>query len=70
MPGEHKDENLRACIAEHLYLLLESRTASRSKPPLPPKEPSTPEAIKQFNDDEDQVAAISKQIVGKEDQPR
>jgi hypothetical protein len=33
----------------------------------PPGEPSTPEAIKQFNDD--QVAAISKQIVGKEDQP-
>lgn len=32
-----------------------------------PSEPSTPEAIKQFNDD--QVAAISKQIPGKEDQP-
>jgi hypothetical protein len=32
-----------------------------------PGEPSTPEAIKQFNDD--QVAAISKQIAGKEDQP-
>ncbi|MFY9530280.1 MAG: c-type cytochrome [Candidatus Acidiferrales bacterium] len=32
-----------------------------------PSEPSTPEAIKQFNSD--QVAAISKQIAGKEDQP-
>lgn len=32
-----------------------------------PSEPPTPEAIKQFNDD--QVAAISKQIAGKEDQP-
>jgi hypothetical protein len=32
-----------------------------------PNEPSTPEAIKQFNDD--QVAAISKQIAGKEALP-
>jgi hypothetical protein len=31
-------------------------------------EPSTPEAIKQFNDDK--VAELSKQIAGKEDQPR
>ena len=35
--------------------------------PASPSEPSTPEAIKQFNDD--QVAAISKQIAGKEDLP-
>jgi hypothetical protein len=32
-----------------------------------PSEPSTPAAIKQFNDE--QVAAISKQIAGKEGQP-
>ena len=32
-----------------------------------PGEPSTPEAIKQFNDE--QVAALSKQIAGKEGQP-
>ena len=41
---------------------------SQEKKTLPsPGEPSTPEAIKQFNDE--QVAAISKQISGKEDQP-
>ena len=33
----------------------------------PSPEPSTPEAIKQFNDDK--VAELSKQIAGKEDQP-
>jgi hypothetical protein len=32
-----------------------------------PSEPTTPEAIKQFNDD--QIAAVSKQIAGKERQP-
>ena len=32
-----------------------------------PGEPSTPEAIKQFNDDN--LAELSKQIAGKEDQP-
>ena len=32
-----------------------------------PAEPSTPEAIKQFNDDK--VAELSRQIAGKEDQP-
>jgi photosynthetic reaction center cytochrome c subunit len=32
-----------------------------------PTEPSTPEAIKQFN--EDKVVELSKQIAGKEDQP-
>ena len=37
------------------------------KIPAPADEPSTPEAIKQFNDDK--VAELSKQIAGKEDQP-
>ena len=39
----------------------------QEKTPDSRSEPSTPEAIKQFNDD--QVAAISKQIAGKEEQP-
>jgi len=34
---------------------------------VPADEPSTPEAIKQFNDEK--VAELSKQIAGKEDQP-
>jgi len=41
--------------------------AQQEKPPTPPFEPSTPEAIKQFNDDK--VAELSKQIAGKENQP-
>jgi hypothetical protein len=41
--------------------------AGQEKSPVPASEPSTPEAIKQFNDDS--VAALSKQIAGKEDQP-
>ena len=40
---------------------------SQGKVPVPADEPSTPEAIKQFN--EDKVAELSKQIAGKEDQP-
>ena len=39
----------------------------QEKPSVLADEPSTPEAIKQFNDDK--VAELSKQIVGKEDQP-
>ena len=38
-----------------------------SNPLTSPAEPSTPETIKQFNDDK--VAELSKQIAGKEDQP-
>jgi Photosynthetic reaction centre cytochrome C subunit len=39
----------------------------QEKASVSPDEPSTPEAIKQFNDDK--VAELSKQIAGKEDQP-
>jgi cytochrome c peroxidase len=41
--------------------------AGQEKSSAPTAEPATPEAIKQFNDDS--VAALSKQIAGKEDQP-
>jgi hypothetical protein len=41
--------------------------AGQEKSSVPPSEPSTPEAIKQFNDDS--VAALTKQIAGKENQP-
>ena len=39
----------------------------QEKASVPADEPSTQEAIKQFNDDK--VAELSKQIAGKEDQP-
>jgi hypothetical protein len=39
----------------------------QGKASVPADEPSTPEAIKQFNDDK--VAELSKQIAGKEDEP-
>jgi hypothetical protein len=39
----------------------------QEKPSVPPDEPSTPEVIKQFNNDK--VAELSKEIAGKEDQP-
>jgi hypothetical protein len=41
--------------------------SQQEKPPAPTDEPSTPETIKQFNDDK--VAELSKQIAGKEKQP-
>src|SRR5580700_8338086 len=41
--------------------------AAQEKSSVSENEPTTPEAIKQFNDDS--VAALSKQIAGKEDQP-
>lgn len=52
-----------------LAILLGSALAygQEAKPSGPPAEPSTPEAIKQFN--EDKVAELEKQIVGKEEQP-
>ncbi len=40
---------------------------AQEKPSIFPGEPSTPEAIKQFNDD--QIERATKQIAGKEDQP-
>jgi hypothetical protein len=39
----------------------------QEKPPAPTDEPSTPEAIKHFNDDK--IDELSKQIAGKEAQP-
>lgn len=52
-----------------LALLLATGIAQsqQDKAPVPADEPSTPEAIKQFNDEK--VAELSKQIVGKEGQP-
>lgn len=52
-----------------LAILLGSALAygQEGKAPAPPAEPSTPETIKQFN--EDKVAELEKQIVGKEEQP-
>jgi hypothetical protein len=41
--------------------------AAQEKSSVSENEPTTPEAIKQFNDDS--VATLSKQIAGKEDQP-
>jgi hypothetical protein len=41
--------------------------AGQEKSSVPANGPATPEAIKQYNDDS--VAALSKQIAGKEDQP-
>lgn len=41
--------------------------AAQEKSPVTTSEPSTPEAIKQLNDDS--VATLSKQIAGREDQP-
>jgi hypothetical protein len=41
--------------------------AGQEKSSAPASEPTTPEAIKQLN--EDSVATLSKQIAGKEDQP-
>jgi hypothetical protein len=41
--------------------------AAQEKSSVPAGEPTTPETVKQFNDE--QVAALSKQIAGKEEQP-
>jgi len=41
--------------------------AGQEQSSVPVNEPTTPDAIKQFNNE--QVAALSKQIAGKEDQP-
>ena len=59
---------LRASLAV-LWLLFAVGTAygQKEKASLSAEEPSTPEAIKQFNDDK--VAELSKQIAGKEEQP-
>jgi hypothetical protein len=59
----------RLLSATALALLLGSALAygQEGKVPETPAEPSTPEAIKQFN--EAKVAEIEKQIVGKENQP-
>jgi hypothetical protein len=48
-------------------LALQSTSAQETKLPADSSEPSTPAAIKQFNDD--RVADLSKQIAGKENQP-
>ena len=50
-----------------LLLAVAIAHSQQDKAPVPPDEPSTPEAIKQFNDE--QVAELSRQIVGKEGQP-
>ncbi len=60
---------LRSSLAASLWTLLAVGMVNgqQGKVPVPADEPSTPEAIKQFN--EDKVAELSKQIAGKEDQP-
>ncbi len=60
---------LRVSLAAFLSPLLAIGMSygQQEKTPTPTDEPSTPEAIKQFNDDK--VAELSKQIAGKEAQP-
>jgi Photosynthetic reaction centre cytochrome C subunit len=48
-------------------LAVEMMYSQQEKASVSADEPSTPEAIRQFNDD--RVAELSKQIAGKEDQP-
>jgi len=48
-------------------LAVEMMSSPQKKASVSADEPSTPEAIRQFNDD--RVAELSKQIAGKEDQP-
>lgn len=50
-----------------LLLAIGVAHSQQDKAPVPADEPSTPEAIKQFNDEK--VAELSKQIIGKEGQP-
>jgi len=50
-----------------LLLVVGMMYGQQGKARISPDEPSTPEAIKQFNDD--RVAELSKQIAGKEHQP-
>ncbi len=58
---------MKILLAASLAALLAVGIADgQEKPSPPPDEPSTPEAIKRFNDD--QVERASKQIAGKEDQ--
>jgi hypothetical protein len=60
---------LRSFLRTLLAFLLSVVIAQgvQEKPSPSPSEPSTPEAIKQFNDEK--LAELSKQIAGKEDQP-
>jgi hypothetical protein len=61
--------NMMPRVSKAAWLLLAIGIAhgQQEKASVPADEPSTPEAIKQFNDDK--VAELSKQIAGKEDQP-
>jgi hypothetical protein len=61
MPGISKAAWLGPLLAIALIY------GQQEKPSAPADEPSTPEAIKQFNDE--RVAELSEQIAGKADQP-
>ena len=60
---------MRISVVALLVFLLAGEIAygQQEKTSASPSEPSTPEAIKQFNDEK--VAELAKQIAGKEDQP-